>query len=48
MSSPTWGGMRDAPPFYNMRSWDLTSVMQALEPEAGFFFTSDPGRMTVG
>ncbi len=41
------GWHEDAPPFYNMRSWDLTSVMQALEPDASFFFTSDPGRMTV-
>jgi len=38
---------RDAPPFYDMKSWDLTSVLQAVEPEAGWFPISSPGTVTV-
>lgn len=37
----------DAPPFYNMRTWDLTAVMEAVEPASGFFFVSQPGKVTV-
>jgi inosine-uridine nucleoside N-ribohydrolase len=37
----------DAPPFYNMRSWDVTSVMHAVEPEADYFLVSQPGTFSV-
>lgn len=37
----------DAPPFYDMRTWDLTSVMQGVEPEAGWFPLSARGRITM-
>lgn len=37
----------DAPPYYDMRSWDLTSVIEAVEPDAGYFLTSAPGTMVV-
>lgn len=38
---------QDAPPFYNMRTWDLTAVMEAVEPSSGYFFVSQPGVVTV-
>ena len=37
----------DAPPFYDMRSWDLTAVIQGVEPEAGYFLVSGPGTVTL-
>ncbi len=37
----------DAPPFYNMRSWDLTSVIEAVEPGADYFLTSTTGKVQV-
>jgi inosine-uridine nucleoside N-ribohydrolase len=37
----------DAPPMYDMRSWDLTSVMQAVEPDGTWFPVSDPGTVTI-
>ncbi len=37
----------DAPPFYDMRSWDLTSVIEAIEPEAEYFLRSGNGTVTV-
>lgn len=37
----------DAPPFYDMRAWDLTSVMQGVEPEAGWFPVSAWGTITI-
>lgn len=37
----------DAPPFYDMRSWDLTAVLEAVEPNSGYFFISQPGRVSV-
>ncbi len=41
------GWHEDAPPFYDMRSWDLTSVLQAVEPDGGYFSMSDPGTVVV-
>lgn len=38
---------QDAPPFYNMKSWDLTSVMLAAEPERDWFSVSEPGTVSV-
>lgn len=38
---------QDAPPFYNMKSWDLTSVMYAVEPEANWFYVSEAGTVLV-
>ncbi|MGI9598053.1 MAG: nucleoside hydrolase [Acidimicrobiales bacterium] len=37
----------DAPPFYNMRSWDLTSVIHAVEPNANYFLTSATGTVAM-
>jgi inosine-uridine nucleoside N-ribohydrolase len=37
----------DAPPFYNMRSWDLTSVIEAVEPGANYFLRSEAGTVNV-
>ncbi len=37
----------DAPPLYDMRSWDLTSVMHAVEPDAGWFPLSEWGVVTI-
>ncbi len=37
----------DASPFYNMRTWDLTSVMEGIDPEAGWFPLSGYGRVTI-
>ena len=37
----------DAPPFYDMRTWDLTSVLQAVEPDEGWVPVSVTGRVTV-
>ena len=37
----------DAPPFYDMRSWDLTSVIEAVEPDADYFLTSTTGKVQV-
>ncbi|MEM7272151.1 MAG: nucleoside hydrolase [Actinomycetota bacterium] len=33
--------------YYDMRSWDLTAVMEAVEPNSGYFLISQPGRVTV-
>ncbi len=41
------GWHQDAPPFYNMKTWDLTSVLYAVEPDAGYFVLSDPGKVTI-
>lgn len=38
---------RDAPPFYDMKTWDLTSVVAAVEPGAGYFQTSSGGTVVV-
>ncbi len=38
---------QDAPPYYNMKSWDLTSVMYAVEPGANWFYVSEPGTVAV-
>jgi|GEM_PF-261474 len=35
------------PEFYNMASWDLTAVIQAIEPDANYFQTSPPGTVTL-
>lgn len=32
---------------YDRPTWDLTSVLQAVEPEGGYFTLSDPGRIEV-
>jgi inosine-uridine nucleoside N-ribohydrolase len=37
----------DAPPFYDMRTWDLTSVLQGVEPDGGWFPLSDRGTASV-
>ncbi len=37
----------DAPPFYDMRTWDLTSVLAALEPDRGHFPVSPTGTVTI-
>lgn len=37
----------DAPSYYNMRTWDLTSVMEGVDPEAGWFPLSGYGRVTI-
>ena len=37
----------DAPPLYDMRSWDLSSVMHAIEPQVGWFPVSDWGVVTI-
>lgn len=37
----------DAPPFYDMRSWDLTSVMHGVERDAGWFPLSDWGTVVL-
>ena len=37
----------DAPPYYDMRSWDLTSVMVGIEPSAQWFPLSDGGTVTM-
>ncbi len=41
------GWHQDAPPFYNMRSWDLTSIMHAIEPDRNYFSTSGRGTVSV-
>lgn len=41
------GWHQDSPPFYNMKSWDLTSVIEAIEPGADFFKTTATGTVTV-
>ncbi len=38
---------RDAPPYYDMKSWDLTSVMYAVEPDSPRFKISGSGLVTV-
>ncbi len=37
----------DAPPLYDMRTWDITAVMAAIEPDAGWFPVSDWGTVTI-
>ncbi len=36
----------DAPPYYDMRTWDLTSVLYAVEPDSGHFVVSR-GTVTI-
>lgn len=38
---------QDASPYYNMRAWDLTAVMEAVEPSSGYFFVSQPGVVSL-
>ena len=38
---------QDASPYYNMRTWDLTAVMEAVEPSSGYFFVSQPGVVSL-
>ncbi len=38
---------QDAPPYYDMRSWDLMSVLYAVEPDADYFPLSEPGTISV-
>ncbi|MEM1062955.1 MAG: hypothetical protein AAGJ97_11575 [Planctomycetota bacterium] len=35
------------PPPHDRPSWDLTSVLHAVRPGAGYFELSPPGRVTV-
>lgn len=35
------------PPPHNRPTWDLTSVLQAIQPDRGYFDLSPPGRVTV-
>jgi len=35
------------PPPHNRPTWDLTSVLQAVRPDRGYFALSDPGRVVV-
>ncbi|MEM9565395.1 MAG: nucleoside hydrolase [Actinomycetota bacterium] len=37
----------DAPPYYDMRTWDLTSVMHGVERDAGWYPLSGWGRVTI-
>lgn len=37
----------DASPYYNMRTWDLTSVMEGVDPDTGWFPRSGYGRVTM-
>lgn len=37
----------DAAPFYDMRTWDLTSVMEGVDSEAGWFPRSGWGRVSM-
>ncbi len=37
----------DAPPYYDMRTWDLTSVMHGIERDAGWYPLSGWGRVTI-
>ena len=32
---------------YDRPTWDLTAVLQAVRPDAGYFDLSDPGRVTI-
>ena len=36
------------PPPHNRPTWDLTSVLQAVRPDRGYFSLSDAGRVVVG
>lgn len=36
------------PPPHNRPTWDLTSVLQAVRPDRGYFSLSEPGRVVVG
>jgi len=36
------------PPPHNRPTWDLTSVLQAVRPDRGYFTLTDPGRVAVG
>lgn len=38
---------QDAPPYYNMRSWDLTAVLQAIEPSADYFFVKNDVALSI-
>ncbi len=42
----TWH--RQVPPYYDMKSWDLTSVMWAVEQDSPRFKISEAGLVTVG
>jgi hypothetical protein len=35
------------PPPHNRPTWDLTSVLQAVRPDRGYFTLSDPGRVVL-
>ena len=35
------------PPPHNRPTWDLTSVLQVVRPDRGYFSLSDPGRVVV-
>ncbi len=35
------------PPQHNRPTWDLTSVLQAIRPDHGYFDLSPPGRVTI-
>jgi hypothetical protein len=37
-----------SPPPHERPCWDLTSVLQAVRPDRGYFGLSGPGRVTVG
>lgn len=37
----------DASPYYDMRTWDLTAVMEAIEPSSGYFYVSQPGVVSL-
>jgi len=37
----------DAPAYYDMRTWDHTSVMEGVDPEAGWFPRSGWGQVTM-
>jgi len=39
---------KDSGPYYDMKSWDLTSVMYAIEPDSGLFKRSPAGLVVVG
>lgn len=46
-TSTDLGWHDDEPPFYNMRAWDLTSVLAAVEPPETYFPVGPPGTVTV-
>jgi hypothetical protein len=36
-----------SPRAYDLPTWDLTSVLQAVRPNRGYFSLSPPGRVTI-